>query len=79
MAQFRHRLENASNAWMVAAVTTLNQHSQGVMDSMAKAVEQRMRGICADVFAGVGETMRQRLLELSADLKKDSGETPSDR
>lgn len=74
--QFKQRLENVSNSWMVAAVTTLSQHSQGVLDSLAKAVEQRLRDTCADVFAGVGESMRQRLLGLSTDLKKSSGEPP---
>jgi hypothetical protein len=71
--QFKQRLENVSNSWMVAAVTTLSQHSQGVLDSLAKAVEQRLRDTCAEVFAGVGESMRQRLLGLSTDLKKESG------
>ncbi|MBI3663435.1 MAG: hypothetical protein HY234_10350 [Acidobacteria bacterium] len=70
--QFKQRLENVSNSWMVAAVTTLSQHSQGVLDSLAKAVEQRLRETCADVFAGVGENMRQRLLGMSSDLKKTS-------
>jgi hypothetical protein len=68
--QYKQRLENVSNSWMVAAVTTLSQHSQGVLDSLAKAVEQRLRETCADVFAGVGENMRQRLLGMSNDLKK---------
>ncbi|MCL4524061.1 MAG: hypothetical protein M1453_04845 [Acidobacteria bacterium] len=68
--QFKLRLENVSNSWMVAAVTTLSQHSQGVLDSLAQAVEQRLRDTCAEVFAGVGENMRQRLLGMSEDLKK---------
>ncbi|MBI3484981.1 MAG: hypothetical protein HY012_07505 [Acidobacteria bacterium] len=72
--QFKLRLENVSNSWMVAAVTTLSQHSQGVLDSLARAVEQRLRDTCAEVFAGVGESMRQRLLGISTDLKKGSGE-----
>jgi hypothetical protein len=41
---------------------------------MAQAVEQRLRDACAEVFAGVGESMRQRLLGISADLKKGRGE-----
>lgn len=68
--QIKTRLENVSNSWMVAAVTTLSQHSQGVLDTLAKAVEQRLRDTCADVLAGVGESMRQRLLGISDDLKK---------
>jgi len=70
---YKQRLENVSNSWMVAAVTTLSQHSQGVLDALAKAVEQRLREICADVFSGVGESMRQRLAGLSSDLKSEKG------
>lgn len=72
--QFKKRLENISNSWMVAAVTTLNQHSQGVLDSVARAVEQRLRDTCAEVLAGMGESMRQRLLGIASDLKKSSSE-----
>ncbi len=71
--QFKQRLENISNSWMVAAVTTLSQHSQGVLDALAKAVEQRLRDTCAEVFAGAGEHMRQRLLGISDDMKQSSG------
>ncbi|HEV8385939.1 MAG TPA: hypothetical protein VGQ11_13800 [Candidatus Acidoferrales bacterium] len=68
--QLKTRLENVSNSWMVAAVTSLGQHSQTVLDALAKAVEQRLRETCAEVLAGVGENMRQRLLGISDDLKK---------
>ncbi len=68
--QYKSRLENVSNSWMVAAVTTLSQNSQSVLDALAKAVEQRLRDTCSEVLAGVGENLRKRLLGISDDLKK---------
>jgi len=66
--QYKARLENASNSWLLASATTLGQHSQTVLDTIAKAAEKRLRDTCADVLAGMGDTLKQRLLGLSSDL-----------
>jgi len=62
---YRKRLENASNAWLVAAVTTLTQQSEDAIGTLANSAERQLRQTCAQVFADLGETLRQRLLELS--------------
>lgn len=66
--QYKERLENASNSWLLASATTLGQHSKGVLDTLSNAAEERLRNTCADVFANLGDTLRDRLLGISSDV-----------
>ncbi len=61
ISQFRARLENASNSWLLASATTLGQRSQAVIETLGLAAEKRLREICANVMSSVGETLRDRL------------------
>jgi hypothetical protein len=63
--QFRGRLENVSNSWMVATVTTLDRQSRDVLDGVAHAAEERLRTTCAQAFANIADTLRERLKEIS--------------
>jgi hypothetical protein len=74
--QYKERLENTSNSWLLASATTLGQHSKGVLETLSKAAEERLRDTCGDVFADLGDKLRARLLGLSSDVgtKKDSTE-----
>lgn len=66
--QYKERLENASNSWLLASATTLGQHSKGVLETLSHAAEERLRDTCADVFANLGETLRQRMMGISSDV-----------
>ncbi|HKV27203.1 MAG TPA: hypothetical protein VJN90_02870 [Candidatus Acidoferrales bacterium] len=66
--QYKQRLENTSNSWLLASATTLGQHSKTVLKTLSEAAEERLRDTCSDVFAGLGETLRQRLLGLSSEV-----------
>ncbi len=66
--QYKARLQNASNSWLLASAATLSQHSQGVIQTMAEAAEVRLRETCSQVFTGLGESLRQRLLGISTDI-----------
>lgn len=68
IVQYKDRLENASNSWLLASATMLGQHSKGVLDTLSHAAEERLRDTCSDVFANLGETLRARLLGLSTDV-----------
>jgi hypothetical protein len=74
---YRQRLENTSNSWLVASVTSLSQHSEEVIKAMALAAEVRLRDTCSNVFAGLGETIRQRLLGISSELAP--GQNPPEK
>ncbi|MHB8525181.1 MAG: PilZ domain-containing protein [Candidatus Acidiferrales bacterium] len=66
--QYKERLENTSNSWLLASATTLGQHSKSVLQTLSEAAEERLRDTCADVFAGLGDTLRSRLLGLSSEV-----------
>ena len=66
MDEYKQRLENASNSWLLTTVTKLNQQSEGLIDQLAASTEKRLRAACSSVFAEIGETLRQRLAGLSA-------------
>jgi hypothetical protein len=76
--EYKARLENASNSWLLASATTLGQHSQAVLDTIAKAAEKRLRETCAEVLAGMGDTLKEKLLGISTDFntEEDAPEPP---
>ncbi len=65
---YKKRLENVSNAWVLATATKLSQQSQNLIATLASSAEQQLREACSRVFANVGETLRQRMLDFSAGL-----------
>ena len=75
--QFRGRLENVSNSWMLATVTTLDRQSRDVLAGVAHAAEEKLRETCAKVFATVGDTLRDRLKEIAAGFNPPESNRPS--
>jgi len=72
--QYKGRLENASNSWLLASATTLGQSSQAVIDALAKTAEKRIRETCAQVLAGMGDTLKDRLIGISSHFNDDDEE-----
>ena len=72
--QYKGRLENASNSWLLASATTLGQNSQAILDTLAHAAEKRLRETCAEVLAGMGDTLKERLLGISTQFGPDDEE-----
>ena len=70
VAEFRGRLENISNSWMVATVATLNHQSAEVINQIAAAAEERLREATAEVFARFGETLREKLQQIATGFEK---------
>ena len=64
----RGRLENVSTQWLLATVTNLDHQSREAVASAAAKAEEALRETCAQVFAGVGETLRERLRKISESL-----------
>ena len=73
VGEFRGRLENISNSWMVATVTTLNHQSREVIAQIAATAEERLREASAEVFAKFGDTLRERLQQIAAGFEKSQG------
>ena len=74
--QYKARLENASNSWLLASATTLGQHSQDVLDTLAKSAEKRMRDAIAEVLAGIGDTLKDRLFGISTNFSSEEDKEP---
>jgi nucleotide-binding universal stress UspA family protein len=68
--QYRARLENISNSWMVAAVTTLDHQSRDVIAKIAATAEERLREATSEVFARFGDTLRERLQQIAVGFDK---------
>ncbi len=63
--QHRNRLENVSNQWMLATVASLDRQSRDLIAGIAAAAEEKIREACGQVFSGVGDSLRERLKEIT--------------
>src|SRR5882724_347006 len=63
--QYKSRLENVSNQWMLATVASLDHQSREMISGIAATAEEKLRQACAKVFDGVGESLRERLREMA--------------
>ncbi len=77
--EHREHLGNVANSLMVTTVASLSEHSQTILDQLARDAEQRVRQNCAQVFAGLGELLQQRLSALSKDVAPPSAGAPADK
>jgi hypothetical protein len=68
LEEFRRRLENASNSWMLASAATLTQRAQAALDDMAVRAEKRLHEVTTAAVAEMAEIVRRRLLGLSDDI-----------
>ena len=68
--QYRARLENISNSWMVATVATLDHQSRDVVSKIAASAEERLREATAEVFSKFGDTLRERLQQIALGFDK---------
>jgi len=75
--EYKQRLENSSNTWLLTTVTKLNQQSEGLIEQLTAATEKRLRTVCGSVFAEMGETLRQRLAGFSAPLSAPGNLAPA--
>lgn len=64
----RTRLENVSNQWMLATVTSLDHQAREVVASISTSAEEKLRETCTQVFAGIGETLQERLQQIARSL-----------
>jgi len=64
-AHHKERLEGVSNQWLLATVASLDHQSREMIAGIAATAEEKLRESCAQVFAGVGDSLRQRLSEIA--------------
>ena len=74
--QYRQRLENVSNSWMVAAVTSLDHQTRDLLANTTRSAEEKLRETCAQLFAQAGDALRARLQETSSSFFVRSATSP---
>ena len=63
--QYKGRLDNVSNQWMLATVASLDNRSREMISRIAATADEKLRAACGQVFEGVGEFLRERLREMA--------------
>jgi hypothetical protein len=66
--QHRARLENVSNQWMLATVTSLDHQSREIVADISANAEEKLRETCTQVFENIGETLQERLQQIARNL-----------
>ena len=75
--QYRERLDNVSNQWMLATVTSLDHQSRDAVSRIAVTAEEKLRETCTKVFADMGDSLRDRLQQIASTLHAPAkGATP---
>ena len=64
--QYRERLDNVSNQWMLATVTSLDHQWREVVAGIAASAEEKLRETCTSVFADLGEALREKLQQMGS-------------
>jgi hypothetical protein len=70
--EFKTRLDNVSNTWLLTTVAKLDHQSREVVTGLSVTAQEKLRAACADVFSNVGESLRKRLQEITAEFSGTS-------
>src|SRR5882724_1629177 len=69
---FKTRLDNVSNTWLLTTVAKLDHQSRDVVSGLSASAEEKLRSACAEVFSNVGESLRRRLQEITEEFSKSA-------
>jgi hypothetical protein len=73
------RLENASNAWLLTTAAKLSQQAEQQIDILSHNAEEKLRETFSQVFATIGDSLRQRMMDFSASLPFPSTKKPEEK
>ena len=74
--QHKTRLESVSNQWLLATVSSLDHQSRQMISGIAATTEEKLRAACAQVFEGMGDSLRQRLSEIAKNFTPTEPPSP---
>ena len=72
------RLRSAGNSWLDATVNQLDALNQKRLDSLIRGAEDAMRKACIDVFDGLAQAMKEKLLGTFSESRNASTPPPGD-
>ena len=70
--EYKTRLENVSNTWILATVAKLDRQSRDAVSGIAASAEEKLRAACTRVFTSAGESLKKRFEEITAELGKSA-------
>jgi hypothetical protein len=73
---YRERLDNVSNQWMLATVTSFDHQSRDSVARIATSAEEKLRETCTKVFADMGEALRERMQQIATTLEPPAAGAP---
>ena len=76
-AQFRDRLDNVSNQWMLATVSSFDHQSRDSVARITASAEDKMRDAFTKAFAEMGDTLRDRMREIASSLNFATAPAPA--
>ncbi len=79
MEAYAGRLESASNAWLLTTAAKLSQQADLQIETLSRNAEEKLRETFSQVFATVGDSLRQRMMDFSASLPLPSGKKPEEK
>jgi hypothetical protein len=62
METYKGRMENASSVWLLNSTAALNEQAEKQIETLARNAELKLRETFTQVFATVGDSLRERLL-----------------
>jgi|GEM_PF-487805 len=66
--EHREKLRAISNQWMLATVASLDHKARGIVTEISANAEQQLRAACEQVFAGVGDSLREHMREIASGM-----------
>jgi hypothetical protein len=75
--QFRDRLDNVSNQWMLATVTSFDHQSRDSVSRVTAGAEEKLRETFTKVFADMGDALRDRMREIASNLNVAATAAPT--
>jgi hypothetical protein len=67
-SQYRDKLDNVSNRWMLATVTSFDHQSRDSVTRISASAEEKLRETFTKVFADMGDALRDRMQQIAANL-----------
>jgi hypothetical protein len=78
-AHYHERLDNVSNQWMLATVSSLDHQSRDSVAKISASAEERLREACTKVFADLGDALRERMQQIAGKFDlPPAGASPSE-
>jgi len=74
---FRERLDNVSNQWMLATVSSLDHQARESVARIAANAEDRLRETCTRVFSEIGNALRDRTQQSATNLDAQATAAPA--